>query len=109
MQRSLRNSLVLALGLALGFAAAPGSAAPMKVRGTISVINGDTIEVKQRDGSQAKVRLADDATVVSVASAKLSDIKPGSFIGTAATPKTDGTLQALEIHIFPESMRGTGE
>ena len=41
--------------------------------------------------------------------ASLSDIKPGSFIGTAATPRTDGTLQAIEIHIFPESMRGTGE
>jgi hypothetical protein len=53
--------------------------------------------------------LADNAKIVSVAKASLSDIKPGSFIGTAATPGTNGKLQAIEVHIFPESMRGTGE
>src|SRR5258705_2259575 len=53
--------------------------------------------------------LADNAKIVSVAKASLSDIKPGSFIGTAATRGTDGKLQAIEVHIFPESMRGTGE
>ena len=48
-----------------------------------------------------KVHLADNAKIVSVAKASLSDIKPGSFIGTAATPRTDGTLQAIEIQSFP--------
>jgi hypothetical protein len=79
------------------------------VRGTITSVDGNTIEIKERGGGTAKVHLADNAKIVSVAKASLSDIKPGSFIGTAATPRTDGTLQAIEIHIFPEAMRGTGE
>ena len=81
----------------------------MNVRGTIAQVDGNTIDIKERDGSVAKVHLADNAKIVSVAKASLSDIKPGSFIGTAATPRTDGKLQAIEVHIFPESMRGTGE
>ena len=74
----------------------------MNVRGTITRVDGNTLEVNERDGKSAKVRLVDNAKIASVAKASLSDIKPGSFIGTAATPKTDGTLQAIEIHIFPE-------
>lgn len=81
---------------------------PTNVRGTITNVDGNTIEINGRNGP-AKVHLADNTEVTSVAKATLSDIKPGSFIGTAATPRTDGTLQAIEIHIFPESMRGTGE
>lgn len=81
----------------------------MNVRGTITRINGNTLEIKERDGKSEKVRLAENAKIALVAKANLSEIKPGSFIGTAATPRTDGTLQAIEVHIFPESMRGTGE
>ena len=82
---------------------------PINVRGTITRIDGNTLEIKQQDGKLDKVRLAENAKIASVAKASLSDIKPGTFIGTAATPRTDGTLQAIEVHIFPESMRGTGE
>ena len=83
--------------------------ASMNVRGSITRVDGNTLEITQRDGSATKVRLADNLKIATVTKASLSDIKPGSFIGTAATPRTDGTLQAIEIHIFPESMRGTGE
>jgi Domain of unknown function (DUF5666) len=96
---------IIALSPVSLFAAGPS----MNVRGTITRVDGNTLEVNERDGKSAKVRLVDNAKIASVAKASLSDIKPGSFIGTAATPKTDGTLQAIEIHIFPESMRGTGE
>ena len=96
---------VIALSPVAVFAAGPS----MNVRGTITRVDGNTLEVNERDGKSAKVRLVDNAKIASVAKASLSDIKPGSFIGTAATPKTDGTLQAIEIHIFPELMRGTGE
>jgi hypothetical protein len=82
---------------------------PTNVRGTIVRVDGDTIEIKERGGAPAKVHLASNARIASVAKATLSDIKPGAFIGTAATPRTDGTLQAIEVHIFPESMRGAGE
>jgi hypothetical protein len=65
--------------------------------------------VKARDGTQMKVALADNAQVVALVESSLSEIKPGSFVGVTAMPQTDGTQRAIEVHIFPEAMRGTGE
>ena len=79
------------------------------MRGTITHVAGNTIDVRQRGGTTAKVYLTKHAKVVSVAKAKLADVKPGSYIGAAAVPGPYGTLRALEIHIFPKSMRGAGE
>jgi hypothetical protein len=110
MKHSVRNHLVFAAaGIFTLGAAALAASPPMNVRGTIAQVDGNTIDIKERDGGTAKIHLADNAKIVSVAKASLSDIKPGSFIGTAATPGTDGKLQAIEVHIFPDSMRGTGE
>lgn len=111
MKHSVRNYLISATAgiFALSPIAALAVGPPINVRGTIAHVDGNTIDVNERDGGTAKVHLADNAKIVSVAKASLSDIKPGSFIGTAATPRTDGKLQAIEVHIFPESMRGTGE
>jgi hypothetical protein len=110
MKHSVRNyPIFAAAGIFALSVAALAASPPMNVRGTIAQVDGNTIDIKERDGGVAKVHLADNAKIVSVAKASLSDIKPGSFIGTAATPGTDGKLQAIEVHIFPESMRGTGE
>jgi hypothetical protein len=110
MKHTIGTGLVAAAALiALGPFAAVDAEPPVNVRGTITRVEGNTVDIKKPDGQSAEVRLASNATVVSVAKAATADIKPGSFIGTAATPRTDGTLQAIEIHIFPESMRGTGE
>ncbi len=79
------------------------------VRGTIENVGGDTLQVKNRNGTSVTIRLAQNAKITSVSKASLADVKPGTFIGTAAMPRPDGTVQAIEIHIFPESMRGTGE
>jgi hypothetical protein len=110
MKHSVCNYLIFATAgiFALNLAALAASP-PMNVRGTIAQVDGNIIELKEPDGAIAKIHLADNAKIVSVAKASLSDIKPGSFIGTAATPAADGKLQAIEVHIFPESMRGTGE
>ena len=106
-----RNELGFAIAALLALSAPPAFAAnaPHNVRGTITSVDGNTVNIKEDDGSAAAVHLADNAMVVSVAKASLSDITPGSYIGTAATPRTDGTLQAIEVHIFPPSMRGAGE
>ena len=80
-----------------------------RVRGTIEKLDGDTLAVKTNDGHAMRIKLADNARIVGVAKASLADIKPGSFIGSAAIPQPDGSQKALEVHIFPEAMRGTGE
>jgi hypothetical protein len=81
----------------------------VRVRGTIEKVDGSTLTVKSRDGADLTVKLADNAPVRAVVKASLADIKPGSFVGITAMPQPDGTQKAVEIHIFPEAMRGTGE
>jgi hypothetical protein len=80
-----------------------------RVRGTIVSIAGDTLVVHTREGETANARLKPNAPIGALVKAQLSDIKPGLFIGVAALPGSDGALKALEVHIFPEAMRGTGE
>jgi len=80
-----------------------------RVRGTIEKLDGGVLAVKTSDGHAMRIKLTDDARVVGVVKASMADIKPGSFIGSAAMPQPDGSQKALEVHIFPEAMRGTGE
>jgi Domain of unknown function (DUF5666) len=89
--------------------AASAQAPQVRVRGTIESVNGQMLTVKSRDGAEMKIKLADNAPVRTVTKSSLSDIKPGSFVGITAMPQPDGTQKAVEIHIFPEAMRGTGE
>jgi hypothetical protein len=81
----------------------------MRVRGTIEKVDGKTLLVKARDGAVLTLALADNAQVVGVVKASLADIKEGAFIGSGAMPQADGSQKALEVHIFAESQRGTGE
>ncbi|HEV2615694.1 MAG TPA: hypothetical protein VGU63_03680 [Candidatus Acidoferrales bacterium] len=81
----------------------------VRVRGTIESKDHQTLNVKARSGETLKVKLADNAPVRAVVKAPLSDIQPGSFVGITAMPQPDGTQKAVEIHVFPEAMRGTGE
>jgi hypothetical protein len=81
----------------------------VRVRGTVEGIDGPTLTVKSRDGQTTyKVKVADNVAVRGVVRASLSDIKQNSFIGVTGMP-TDGSQKAVEIHIFPEALRGTGE
>jgi hypothetical protein len=81
----------------------------VRVRGTIERIDGSIYVIKARDGAELKVALADNPQIAGVVKASLSDIKQGSFVGVTAMPQPDGSQSALEVHIFPEAMRGTGE
>ena len=84
-------------------------APPVRVRGTIERTEGPVFVVKSRDGTELKIVLADNAVAVGVVKAALADVKPGSFVGIAAMPQSDGAQRALEVLIFPDAMRGTGE
>jgi hypothetical protein len=82
---------------------------PSRVRGTIEAVDGDVLSVKSRSGEDVKLRMSDDMRVVGIIKIALSDIKLGSFIGATTIPGPDGSQNAVEVHVFPEDMRGTGE
>jgi Domain of unknown function (DUF5666) len=109
--RVTRRSLGIA-GLALGLAvpmAWAQDAPPVRVRGTVERVDGESYIVKARDGAELKVKLAANGTVVALVKASLADIKAGTYVGIAGMPQPDGSQRALEVHIFPEPMRGTGD
>jgi hypothetical protein len=81
----------------------------MGMQGTITGVDGDVMTVKGSDGATVPVHLTKDTGVSAHAKRALSDIKAGTFVGSAAVPGPDGKLHAQEVHIFPESMRGTYE
>jgi predicted SpoU family rRNA methylase len=81
----------------------------VRVRGAIESIDGSTYVIKARDGADLKVAQTDKAQIAAVVKASLTDIKQGLFVGVTAMPQADGSLRAVEVHIFPEAMRGTGE
>jgi hypothetical protein len=83
--------------------------APVRVRGTVERVEGDIYIVKARSGGELKVKLPDNVMVVALTKASLADIKQGSYVGVSGMPQPDGSQKALEVHIFPEAMRGTGE
>src|ERR1700749_5113646 len=73
----------------------------VRVRGTIDKIDGDLLMVKSRDNTELKLKLKADAAVRGVVKKSLSDVKAGTGVGITSKPRPDGTLQAVEIHIFP--------
>jgi len=97
----------LILATSASFAQQPQT---VRVRGTVEAADGPMITVKSRDGQTTyKVKLTDNAAVRGIVKASLADIKQNSFIGVTGMPQADGSQKAVEIHIFPEPMRGTGE
>lgn len=80
-----------------------------RVRATIEKVDGSTLYAKTADGEELKITVADRPVYMAIIPATLADLKPGTFVGSGATPGPDGNLVAMEVHIFPEAMRGTGE
>jgi hypothetical protein len=103
--RTLAALCFALIGLAL-----PASAQEIvRIRGTVEKIDGPVYVIKSRDGTELKLTLTDNPLYVAIAPATMADIKPGMFVGSAGMMQPDGTQKAIEVHIFPESMRGTGE
>jgi hypothetical protein len=91
------------------YAIAQQPPSPSRIRGTIEAVDGDVLAVKSRGGEDVKLRMTGDVRVVGITKISLSDIKVGSFIGTTTVPGPGGGQNAVEVHVFPEDMRGTGE
>ncbi len=104
--------MALAAAFALALAPALGEAAPLATaRATVETISADgaTLSVRTRAGEEQTIHLNPKTRFILVVPATLADVKPGSFIGVAALPGEGAELKAMEVHIFPEAMRGTGE
>jgi hypothetical protein len=105
----LRPLVALAMVAASSTFALAQQTSPSRVRGTIEGVNGETLMVKSRSGEDVKLTMTGDLRVVGIVKIPLSEIKVGSFIGTTTVPGADGSNNAVEVHVFPEDMRGTGE
>ena len=104
------RKMILSAAFAFAATAALAQAPDMvRVRGTIQSVDGSMLDVKARDGADMKIKLADNAQVRTVVGKTIADVKQGLFVGITAMPQPDGTQKAVEIHIFPEAARGTGE
>jgi hypothetical protein len=85
-------------------------APPTRIRGEIVAVDAATLTVKRKgSGDVVKIALKSDVNVGAVKNVKLADIKQGAFIGTATETGADGKLTALEVLVFPEAARGSGE
>jgi hypothetical protein len=104
-----RQILIAALFSGIAGTALAQAAAPFRIRGTIDSVQAHSMQVTSRTGQKMTVALASDVGVTAIVATKITDIQPNSYIGTAALPQPDGTLKALEVQVFPESMRGVGE
>lgn len=107
--QSALRSLVLASLALLAFTAAAAAQAPTRLRGSIAAIDGNTATIATREGTTVPVKLADNWSVMVVSPMTLADIKEGSFVGIASMKGPDGSLNALEVLIFPEAARGSNE
>jgi hypothetical protein len=105
----VRPLVAMAMVAASTYAIAQQSPTPSRVRGTIESVDGDVLSVKSRSGEDVKLHMTPDMRLVGISKISLSDIKVGSFIGTTTVPGPDGMPTAVEVHVFPEDMRGTGE
>jgi ribosome maturation factor RimP len=94
--------------LSLSLAWAQGQP-PVRVRGTIEQVDGQTLIVKSRDGATLTIKVADNARVTTAVKVPLSEVKLNSYVAVTAMPQSDGSQRALEVMIFPEAARGTGE
>jgi hypothetical protein len=106
----LRPLVIVAMVVASSlYAVAQQPPTPSRVRGTIEGVDGDVLSVKSRGGEDVKLHMAAGTRVVGITRISLSDIKLDSFIGTTTVPGPDGSQNAVEVHVFPEDLRGTGE
>ena len=108
--RALAVPLLLTTALlALATLAQAADVPPTRIRGTIEAVAGDGLTVKTNQGEDLAVTMNADTTVHAITLAKIADIQPGRYVGATAVPQADGTLKALEVHVFPPEMAGAGD
>jgi hypothetical protein len=95
--------------MALVSASAFAQGSPVRVRGSVVSLEGTKLVVHAKDGKDITVTLNDNFAALAVVKSSMADIKEGTFIGTATVTQPDSTLRSMEVVVFPDKMRGTGE
>jgi hypothetical protein len=103
--------IVGAVAVILGASAYAQQAQPVsvRIRGTIEKVSNAALQVHTREGTSAQLALTDQTTYAGVQRLQITDIRPNSYIGVSGRPLAGGNIEALEVHVFPEAARGTGE
>ena len=109
MVRLLRGFAVTLVAVTVAYAAAAQNAQPQRLRGSVMVIDGKEMTVSIGDGAVAKIRLADDWSVIEASRLDPAKIPAGAFVGAGATKLPNGTLRAVQVTVFPQQSRGTNE
>jgi hypothetical protein len=108
-RRLVLSSLVLSSLVLMGAVSSASAGDTVRIRGTIESVDGPVYLIKNRDGAELKLTVTDNPLFVAIVKSTMADIKPGMFVGATGMTQADGSQKAIEVHIFPESMRGTGE
>ena len=103
--RTICAAAILSIAATAAFAQAPSA----RIRGTVEKLDAGVATVKTTEGQSVTLKLAPNLAVSAVAKIGVADIKPGSYIGAGARPMPDGSLNAIQVMVFPEAQRGTGE
>lgn len=107
--RSTYVAVIIAFLAIPAVAQAPAEGTRQRVVGTVDKLDGNNLMVKENDGQPVIVVLADNAAVFGVEKRTIADIKPGDYLASGGVKSTDGKIHAVEVRIFPETLRGTGE
>ena len=109
MSRTIQWRLAVASFALIGLTFSASAEDTVRIRGTIESVDGPVYLIKNRDGAELKLTVTDNPLFVAIVKSTMADIKPGMFVGATGMTQADGSQKAIEVHIFPESMRGTGE
>ena len=109
MFSTLQRTIAAAMFVMTCFALPASAQETLRIRGTVESVDGSVYVIKNRDGAEVKLSVIDPQLYVAIVKSTMADIKPGQFVGATGLTQPDGSQKAIEVHIFPESMRGTGE
>src|SRR6266851_1323170 len=109
MMRKIAMTALIALAVGPALAQTPTAGAPTRIRGTVDKLDGQNLMVKSRDGQTLTIELAANVAVITLVKKSVADIKAGDYVASTGVKGTDGKIHAVEVRIFPEAARGTGE
>ena len=109
MMRKIAIAALIALAIGPALAQTPPAGTPTRIRGTVDKLDGQNLMVKSRDGQTLTIELAANVAVITLVKKSIADIKAGDYVASTGVKGTDGKIHAIEVRIFPEAARGTGE